>query len=128
VGAQEAREDREGQGRGETHTQAARPAAAHRAGRREALREVGERLTGGGEEFPARGRQRHPPWRAREQGMADLLLKTPDLLAQGWLRDAQAGRRVAEVQFLGEDDEGVQLREREFRALHPTDHMARRIE
>ncbi len=50
--------------------------------------------------------------------MADLVLQPPDLLAQWRLGDAEAGGGVAEVQFLGEHDEGVQLRQGEFGALH----------
>ncbi|GLX08595.1 hypothetical protein Misp03_55210 [Microbispora sp. NBRC 16548] len=50
--------------------------------------------------------------------MAHLVLQAADLLAERRLGDAQAGRGVAEVQFLGEHDEGVQLREGEFGTLH----------
>ncbi|MFC8783557.1 hypothetical protein [Streptomyces nigra] len=50
--------------------------------------------------------------------MADLVLETADLLAQRRLGDAQSGGRVTEVQFLGQHDEGVQLGEGEFGALH----------
>jgi hypothetical protein len=41
-----------------------------------------------------------------------------DLLAQRGLCDAQAGSGVAEVEFLSEHDEGVQLWEGKFGALH----------
>ncbi|GGU63301.1 hypothetical protein GCM10010502_12830 [Kitasatospora aureofaciens] len=50
--------------------------------------------------------------------MADLLLQTADLLAQRRLGDAEAGSGPAEVQLLGEHDEGVQLRQGEFGAFH----------
>ena len=50
------------------------------------------------------------PRGAGEQRVADLVLQAADLLAQRRLGDAQAGGRVAEVEFLGEHDEGVQLR------------------
>lgn len=50
--------------------------------------------------------------------MADLVFQAADLLAQRWLRDTEAGGRVSEVEFLGEHDEGVQLRKGKFGALH----------
>ncbi|CAM5664608.1 Putative aminoacrylate peracid reductase RutC [Streptomyces chartreusis] len=66
-------------------------------------------MAGGGEGDAAGG--------AGEQGVADLGLQAADLLAQGRLGDAEAGRGVAEVEFLGEDGEGVELGEGEFGAL-----------
>jgi hypothetical protein len=50
--------------------------------------------------------------------VTDLVFQAVDLLAQGWLGYAQEGGRVAEVKLLGEHDEGVQLLQGEFRALH----------
>jgi hypothetical protein len=58
---------------------------------------------------------------------ADLLLQAPDLLAQRRLGDAQAGGRVAEVEFLGEYGEGVQLGEGKFGALHAPRDISRDI-
>jgi hypothetical protein len=50
--------------------------------------------------------------------VADLVLEASDLLAERGLGDAEAGGGVPEVQFLGEDDEGVELGEGEERAGH----------
>lgn len=58
------------------------------------------------------------PWGAGEQLVADLVLQAADLLTQRRLCDAQAGGRVAEVEFLREHDEGVQLRQGKFGAFH----------
>jgi hypothetical protein len=50
--------------------------------------------------------------------MADLVLQSADLLAQRRLGDVETGGGVTEVEFLGEHDEGVQLCEWQFGALH----------
>lgn len=118
-GAQQARQNGQGERSGEADPQPARLAAADGAGGRQPVRQVGQ--------DPARGGQQLPPGRgegdaaglAPEQRVADLLLQPADLLAQRRLGDAEAGGGPAEVQFLGEHGEGVQLREGEFGAgLH----------
>lgn len=93
-------------------------AAADGPGRGQAGREVGECPPRGGQQFPAGGGERDPSRFAAEQRVADPLLQAADLLAQRRLGDAQLRGGAAEVEFLGEHDERVQLREGEFGARH----------
>ncbi|AKJ08845.1 hypothetical protein ABB07_01995 [Streptomyces incarnatus] len=46
-----------------------------------------------------------------------LLLQSADLLAQRGVGDAETGGGMTEVWFLGEHEEGAQLRQRVFRAV-----------
>ncbi|GGY49564.1 hypothetical protein GCM10010384_64610 [Streptomyces djakartensis] len=93
-------------------------AAANGPGGGQPVRKIGERPSRGGQQFEARWGEHDASWFAAEQRVADLVFEAADLLAQRWLGDAQAGGRMAEVKFLGEHDEGVQLWEGEFGALH----------
>jgi hypothetical protein len=102
----------------EADPQAAGPAAADFSGCDQAVREAGEGMPGSGQQFPARRGEVDAPWFATEQRVADLVLQAPNLLAQWRLGHAQAGGGAAEVEFLGEHDEGVQLPKGKFRALH----------
>lgn len=117
-GSQQAGQDGQSQGGGEADPQASGPSGADLAGRRQAVRDAGEGLPGGGKQFPASGGEGDVSRLAAEQRMADLVLQAPDLLAQRRLGDAQAGGRAAEVEFLGEYDERVQLGKGKFGALH----------
>ncbi|GHG29382.1 hypothetical protein Shyd_85220 [Streptomyces hydrogenans] len=79
---------------------------------------MGEGVPGGGEKFSARRGEADAPGFAAEQVVADFALQAADLLTQRRLGDAQTSGRAAEVEFLGEHDEGVQLRQGKFRTLH----------
>lgn len=116
--AGQAGQDGQGEGGREADPQAACPALTGLSGRDQAVGDVGEGAAGGGQEFPARRGEGDASRLAVEQRVADLVLQAPDLLAQRRLCDAQSGGGVAEVQFLGEYDEGVQLRQGQFGALH----------
>lgn len=83
-----------------------------------AIGEAIERQPGCRQQFTTDWRERDTSRFAEEQGVADLVFQAADLLAQRWLRDTEAGGRVSEVEFLGEHDEGVQLRKGKFGALH----------
>ncbi|MEU4062791.1 hypothetical protein AB0F25_10225 [Streptomyces wedmorensis] len=61
----------QGERRGETDPQSAGPAAAGLAGRRQTVREPGEGVPGGREQFPSRRGEDDPPRLAAEQRMAD---------------------------------------------------------
>ena len=117
-GAQQTGQDRQGEGGGETDPKAAGTAAADGPGCGQTVRQVGQCPPGGGQQFTAGSGEGDAPWGTREQRVADLLLQAADLLAQRRLGDAQAGGCVAEVEFLREHDEGMQLRQGKFGALH----------
>lgn len=85
---------------------------------RQALRDLGECPSRSGQQLSARRGESDLPRRPVEQRVTDLAFQAADLLAQGRLRDAQALGRMAEVTFLGEHHEGVQLCEGNFRVLH----------
>lgn len=117
-GAQHAGQHGQGQRGGEADPQTAGPAAADSPGRAQAVGEISEGPPGGGQELTAGRGEGDSSWFTGEQGVADLVLETADLLAQRRLGDAQTGGRVAEVEFFGEHREGVQLRQGKFGALH----------
>ena len=115
---QQAGQDGQGEGGGEADAQAACPALADLAGRGEPLSEAGEGVPGRGKQFAARRGEGDASWFAGEQRVTHLVLQAPYLLAQRRLRDTEARGGVAEVQFVGEDDEGVQLSQGKFGAFH----------
>jgi hypothetical protein len=59
----------------------------------------------------ARGEQPHAPRRTHEQSSAELVLELADPAAHGRLRDAELPRGAADVSFLGDGDEVLDLRE-----------------
>lgn len=124
-GAQQAGQDGQREGGGEADPQTAGLAAADGPGRGQAVREIREGTPGGGQQFAACRSQGDAPRGAGEQRMADLVLQAADLLTQRRLSDAQAGGRVAEVQLFREYDEGVQLGQGEFGALHTSRDIRR---
>ncbi|GAB3907879.1 hypothetical protein GCM10027612_81570 [Microbispora bryophytorum subsp. camponoti] len=109
--AEQTGQDGQGEGGGEADPQAPGPAAADSPRGGQPVGEIGEGAPGGGQQFATRPGQGDTSRLANEQRVTHLVLQAADLLAERRLGDAQARRGVAEVQLLGEHDEGVQLRQ-----------------
>src|SRR6266436_4938570 len=61
------------------------------------------------QQHPARFRDFNFPASSGEQSSADFLFQLSDLLAESGLRDEQALRSSAKVQFAGQHDKGMQF-------------------
>jgi hypothetical protein len=70
-------------------------------------------------------REVHSTGRAYEEARAQLVLETPDLAADGGLRDAKPPGRTTDVSLLGDRDEVFDLGEAHVASLHGRGAAAR---
>jgi len=72
------------------------------------------------EEYSASVRQLDAPRRPMEEARLQLILETPNLLAQGRLRDVESGCRSPKMTFLGDRQEVAQVPQLHYGRTHIT--------